>query len=148
MLTGPTGKDKNLACHREQPTIYKFTAKNFDTDFRMNTILQNKRMWLGRVSSTPPPPPNNFRKKVPQQIIYHRKGNLSESLNRLTYQKKILIPRFYSLFTDKGGELLLTQVASLRYSIQNDGGFVPLLFEPCEYPRILVSDVTEKATCS
>ena len=96
----------------------------------------------------PPPPPNNFRKKVPQQIIYHRKGNLSDNLNRLRYRKNISISRFYSLFMSRGGELLLTQVASPRYSIQNDGGFVPPLFEPCEYPRIVVSDVTEKATCS
>ena len=40
-----------------------------------------------------------------------------------------------SLFTDKEDKLLLTQVASPRYSVQNDG-VLSLLFEPCEYFRI------------
>ena len=35
-----------------------------------------------------------------------------------------------SLFMDKGGNLLLTQVASPRYSVQDDG-VLSLLFEPC-----------------
>ena len=47
---------------------------------------------------------------------------------------------------DGGGKLLLTQVASPRYSIQDDG-VLSLLFEPCEYLRIVVSDVLKKATC-
>ena len=41
-----------------------------------------------------------------------------------------------SLFTDKGRRLLLTQVASPRPAVQNDG-VLSLLFEPCEYFRIV-----------
>ena len=48
-----------------------------------------------------------------------------------------------SLFTDRGGKLLLTQVASPKYSIQDDG-VLSLLFEPCEYLRIVVSDVLKR----
>ena len=36
-----------------------------------------------------------------------------------------------SLFTDRGNELLLTQVGSPRYSIQDDG-VLSFLFESCE----------------
>ena len=43
------------------------------------------------------------------------------------------------LFTDRGGKLLLTQVISARYSIQDDGVLF-LLFELCECLRIVVSD--------
>ena len=48
-----------------------------------------------------------------------------------------------SLFTDRGGKSLLTQVASPRYSVQDDG-VLSLLFEPCEYFRIVVSDVQKR----
>ena len=48
-----------------------------------------------------------------------------------------------SLFTDGGGKLLLTQVASPRYSIQDDGVLF-LLFKPCECLRIVVSDVLKR----
>ena len=41
-----------------------------------------------------------------------------------------------SLFTDKGGKLLLTRVVSPRYSVQNDR-VLSFLFEPCEYFRIV-----------
>ena len=41
-----------------------------------------------------------------------------------------------SLFTDKGCKLLLTQVASPRYSVQ-DNKFLSLLFEPYEYFRMV-----------
>ena len=60
------------------------------------TILQNKRMWRCGV----PPPPIIFeRLKLPQQIVYRRKGNLSESPNRLKYRENILISRFYEQFS-------------------------------------------------
>ena len=46
------------------------------------------------------PPPIIFeRLKVPQQIIYRRKGNLSESPNHFKYRKDILISRFYEQFS-------------------------------------------------
>ena len=48
-----------------------------------------------------PPPPIIFeRLKLPQQIIYRRKENLSESPNHLKYRKNILISRFYELFCE------------------------------------------------
>ena len=46
------------------------------------------------------PPPIIFeRLKLPQQIIYRRKENLSESLNHLKCQENILISRFYEHFS-------------------------------------------------
>ena len=48
----------------------------------------------------PPPPPIIFeRLKLPQQIIYRRKGNLSESPNHQKYLENILISRFYEQFS-------------------------------------------------
>ena len=62
----------------------------------IKTILQNKRMQWGEV---PLPPSIIFeRLKLPQQITYLRKGNLSESPNRFKYRKYILILRFYEQF--------------------------------------------------
>ena len=59
------------------------------------TILQNKRMRRCGVA-----PPIIFeRLKLPQQIIYRRKGNLSESPNHLKYRENILISRFYEHFS-------------------------------------------------
>ena len=47
----------------------------------------------------PPPKPIIFEcLKLPQQIIYRRKGNLSESPNHLKYWENILISRFYEQF--------------------------------------------------
>ena len=64
---------------------------------RLYTILQNKRM---RRCGVPPPPPIIFeRLKLPQQIIYHRKGNLSESPNHQKYWENILVSRFYEQFS-------------------------------------------------
>ena len=46
------------------------------------------------------PPPIIFeRLKLPQQIIYRRKGNLSESPNHFKYRENILISRFYEQFS-------------------------------------------------
>ena len=39
------------------------------------------------------------RLKLPQQIIYRRKENLSESPNHLKYRENILISRFYDHFS-------------------------------------------------
>ena len=45
------------------------------------------------------PPPIIFeRLKLPQQIIYRRKGNLSESPNHKKYWENILISLFYEQF--------------------------------------------------
>ena len=47
----------------------------------------------------PPPPPIIFeRLKLPQQIIYRRKGDLSESPNHEKYWENILVSRFYEQF--------------------------------------------------
>ena len=51
-------------------------------------------------AGAPPPPTIIFeRLKLPQQIIYRRKENLSESPNRLKYRENILILRFYEHFS-------------------------------------------------
>ena len=48
----------------------------------------------------PPPPPIIFeRLKLPQQIIYRRKENLSESSNHQKYWENILVSRFYEQFS-------------------------------------------------
>ena len=45
-------------------------------------------------------PPIIFeRLKLPQQIIYRQKGNLSESLNHKKYWENILISPFYEQFS-------------------------------------------------
>ena len=69
---------------------FKYLAKH-------NIIFQNKRMrWCG----VPPPPPIIFeRLTLPQQIIYRRKENLSESPNHFKYRTNILISRFYEQFS-------------------------------------------------
>ena len=47
----------------------------------------------------PPPPPIIFETlKLPQQIIYRRKGNLSESPNHQKCWENILVSRFYEQF--------------------------------------------------
>ena len=62
------------------------------------TILQNKRM--RQCGMAPSPPIILERLKLPQQIIYHRKGNLSESPNHFKYRKNILISQFYEQFCE------------------------------------------------
>ena len=63
---------------------------------RIYTYLQNKRMWRCGVA----PPPIIFeRLKLPQQIIYRRKENLSESPNHQEYWENILVSRFYEQFS-------------------------------------------------
>ena len=60
------------------------------------TYLQNKRIAAVRGG----PPPIIFERfKLPQQIIYRRKENLSESPNHKKYWKNILISRFYEQFS-------------------------------------------------
>ena len=52
------------------------------------------------------PPPIIFeRLKLPQQIIYRQKGNLSESPNHFKYRKNMLISRFYEQFSRKSRNL-------------------------------------------
>ena len=47
-----------------------------------------------------PPPPIIFeRLQLPQQIIYRRKENLSESPNHQKYWENILVSRFYEQFS-------------------------------------------------
>ena len=70
-----------------------------DLKQQIHTILQNKRMRWCRVPPPPPPPIIFERLKLPQQIIYRRKGNLSESPNHLKYWENILISRSYEHFS-------------------------------------------------
>ena len=47
-----------------------------------------------------PPPPIIFERfQLPQQIIYRRKENLSESPNHQKYWENILVSRFYEQFS-------------------------------------------------
>ena len=53
-----------------------------------------------RGAPPPPPPPRIFeRLKLPQQIIYRRKENLSESPNHQKFWENILVSRFYEQFS-------------------------------------------------
>ena len=53
-----------------------------------------------RRCGVPPPPPIIFeRLKLPKQIIYRRKENLSESPNHQKYWENILVSRFYEQFS-------------------------------------------------
>ena len=57
---------------------------------------------FAEVGAGAPPPltPIIFeRRKLPKQIIYRWKGNLSESRNHFKYQKNILISRFHEQFS-------------------------------------------------
>ena len=60
------------------------------------TYLQNKRM---RRCGVAPPPIIFERLQLPQQIIYRRKENLSESPNHQKYWENILVSRFYEQFS-------------------------------------------------
>ena len=60
------------------------------------TYLQNKRM---RRCGVAPPPIIFERLKLPQQILYRRKENLSESPNHQKYWENILVSRFYEQFS-------------------------------------------------
>ena len=60
------------------------------------TYLQNKRM---RRCGVAPPSIIFERLKLPQQIIYRRKENLSESPNHQKYWENILVSRFYEQFS-------------------------------------------------
>ena len=67
-----------------------------DMELLENTYLQNKRMQRCGVA----PPPIIFeRLKLPQQIIYRRKENLSENPNHKKYWENILVSRFYEQFS-------------------------------------------------
>ena len=65
-------------------------------DTKNYTYLQNKRM---RRCGVAPPPIFFERLKLPQQIIYRRKENLSESSNHQKYWENILVSRFYEQFS-------------------------------------------------
>ena len=60
------------------------------------TYLQNKR---SGGAGCPPPPIIFERLQLPQQIIYGRKENLSESPNHQKYWENILVSRFYEQFS-------------------------------------------------
>ena len=63
--------------------------------YTIYTYLQNKRM---RRCGVAPPPIIFERLMLPQQIIYRRKENLSESPNHQKYWENILVSRFYEQF--------------------------------------------------
>ena len=69
-----------------------------------STILKSTHICgikgCGGAGCPPPPPPIIFeRLKLPQQIIYRRKENLSESPNHQKNWENILVSRFYEQFS-------------------------------------------------
>ena len=79
----------NLTITKAYRNVQGFVGNNY-------TYLQNKRM---RRCGVPPPPIIFERLKLPQQIIYRRKENLSESPNHQKYWENILVSRFYEQFS-------------------------------------------------
>ena len=81
------------------PSTYKSKGRQGIARVSVSTIytyLRNKRM---RRCGVPPPPIIFERLKLPQQIIYRRKENLSESPNHQKYWENILVSRFYEQFS-------------------------------------------------
>ena len=89
----------NKFSRNDSPMAPEWVSENISNlkyEYIIYTILQNKRMRRCRV----PPPPIIFEDlSYPQQIIYCRKENLSESPNHFKYWKNILISRFYEQFS-------------------------------------------------
>ena len=67
----------------------------YDLSVGEYTYLQNKRI---RRCGVVPPPIIFERLTLPQQIIYRRKENLSESPNHQKYWENILVSRIYEQF--------------------------------------------------
>ena len=73
--------------------------------FIINPLIQeNTNTHICRIkgcggAGCPPPPIIFERLKLPKQIIYRRKENLSESPNHQKYWKNILVSRFYEQFS-------------------------------------------------
>ena len=64
------------------------------------SFIHTQFCWIKGCGGAGCPPPIIFeRLKLPQQIIYRWKGNLSESPNHLKYWENILISRFYKHFS-------------------------------------------------
>ena len=112
-MTGKIGLNHTGSCTRQvrglqivqtfpyevKPQTEKFLVSDERTHIEyMYTYLRNKRM--RRCGVPPPPPPIIFeRLQLPQQIIYRRKENLSESPNHQKYWENILVSRFYEQFS-------------------------------------------------
>ena len=75
---------------------FPYSRMPFSHKLLYNTILQNKRM---RRCGVAPPPIIFERLKLPQQLLYRLKWNLSESPNHQKYWENILISRFYEQFS-------------------------------------------------
>ena len=86
-------KKKFLATPPALPVTISFLRQWVARDY---TYLQNKRM---RRCGVAPPSIIFERLKLPQQIIYRRKENLSESPNHQKYWENILVSRFYEQFS-------------------------------------------------
>ena len=76
--------------------IIKYTIYLLMEIFKKNKYTIFAEYKDAAVRSAPPPPPIIFeRLKLPQQIIYRWKGNLSESPYHFKYREDILILQFY-----------------------------------------------------
>ena len=77
----------------------KKTAKNAPHDYYRSKYFIQFCKIKGCGGAVWPPPIIFERLKLPQQIIYHQKGTLSESPNHFKYRRNILISRFYDQFS-------------------------------------------------
>ena len=90
----------------------KILSSSFDTTIVENSLeerylyyeIKNRSTHICRIKGCggagwPPPPIIFERLKLPQQIIYRRKENLSESPNHQKYWENILVSRFYKQFS-------------------------------------------------
>ena len=97
-------KDK-LRDHTDVQSL-NLTA-SISTTFLARYILQNGLLSITHIcrikgcggAGWPPPPIIFERLKLPQQIIYRLKENLSESPNHQKYWENILVSRFYEQFS-------------------------------------------------
>ena len=65
------------------------------------------------------PPPIIFeRLKLPQQIVYRRKENLSESPNHKKYWENILVSRFYKQFSEVRKNFKLLEYEHIIYHFE------------------------------
>ena len=89
----------NKFCLKKRTRLIKALDNRFHVKFMQLEIGLFCRIKGCGGAGWPPPPIIFERLKLPQQIIYRRKGNLSESPNHQKYWENILISRFYEQFS-------------------------------------------------
>ena len=96
-----------IACHHGGHFIWLESSKNaidfvcFSNYFENVEVLHTFAEYEdGGGAGRPPPPPIIFEgRNLPQQTLYHWKGNLSKNPIHFRYQQNILISRLYERFS-------------------------------------------------